>query len=75
MNRLEIETNLIESLHELPSDKLMELFDFASFLKSHLILITPTKKPNFVDFIRNSPLYGAELELERDQTLCRNIDL
>lgn len=75
MNRVDIETNLIESLRELPDDKLVELFDFASFLKSRLTLIIPTKKPNFVDFIRNSPLYGVELELERDQSLCRNVEL
>lgn len=75
MNRVEIETNLIQNLRELPDDKLTELFDFAGFLKNRLISITPTKKPNFVDFIRNSPLYGIELELERDQTLCRNIEL
>lgn len=34
MNRLELESNLIQNLRELPDDKLVELFDFASFLKT-----------------------------------------
>jgi hypothetical protein len=75
MNRVEIETHLIQNLRELPDDKLVELFDFADFLKSRLFLSTTPKKPNFIEFIRNSPLCGIELELERDQTVCRNIEL
>jgi len=75
MNRLELEINLIQNLRELPDDKLVELFDFADFLKSRLFLSIVPKKPNFIEFIRNSPLYDIELELERDQTVCRNIEL
>ncbi len=34
------------------------------------------KKPeSFVDFMRKSPLMGVELDLERDQTPIRDIDL
>lgn len=33
------------------------------------------KEPNFVDFMRNSPLMGVKLDLKRDNSLEREIDL
>ncbi|PCJ29780.1 MAG: type II toxin-antitoxin system prevent-host-death family antitoxin [Rickettsiales bacterium] len=47
------------------------------------IVILPAKryvdltssKISLVEFLRNSPLYGAELDLERNQTPCRDIEL
>jgi hypothetical protein len=30
---------------------------------------------NFANFIRNSPLMGADVEFERDKSLCREIEL
>lgn len=32
-------------------------------------------KGSFVDFMRNSPLCGAELNLEREQTPTRKVDI
>jgi len=32
-------------------------------------------KPNLVDFLRNSPLFGLELEIERNKDVNRDIDL
>lgn len=32
-------------------------------------------KPNFIDFIRQSPLYGLDIDFERDQSANRDIDL
>jgi antitoxin Phd len=32
-------------------------------------------KGSFVDFMRSSPLYGLEIEFQRDQTLTRKGDL
>lgn len=32
-------------------------------------------KPRFVDFLRQSPLVGAELSLERDRSLTRDVEL
>lgn len=32
-------------------------------------------KPDFVDFMRESPLVGVELDLKRDNSLDREIDL
>lgn len=36
-------------------------------------LIRP--KPNFTTFLRESPLHGVELELERDASLARDVGL
>ncbi|MFA6037292.1 MAG: type II toxin-antitoxin system Phd/YefM family antitoxin [Legionellales bacterium] len=33
------------------------------------------KKPHLIDFLRASPLVGIKLDLERDQSLDRDIDL
>lgn len=32
-------------------------------------------KPNLVDFIRDSPFWGTDLELERDPSASRAVDL
>jgi prevent-host-death family protein len=32
-------------------------------------------KPSFVDFMRASPLVGVELQIERDSSLPRDVDL
>lgn len=32
-------------------------------------------KPNLFDFMRNSPLKGVELDLERDQSKIRDLEL
>ncbi|MDN5849249.1 MAG: hypothetical protein L0H63_06355 [Nitrococcus sp.] len=32
-------------------------------------------KPNFVELIRNSPLMDVDIDLTRDQSLTREIDL
>jgi prevent-host-death family protein len=33
------------------------------------------KKPSFVEFMRSSPLMGVELEIERDKSPVRDVDL
>jgi prevent-host-death family protein len=33
------------------------------------------KKPHLIDFLRTSPLVGVELDLQRDQSLDRDIDI
>jgi antitoxin Phd len=37
--------------------------------------LTGGKKPNLVDFIRNSPLYGLDLQIERDETPLRATEI
>jgi prevent-host-death family protein len=36
-------------------------------------LINP--KNSLIDFLQNSPLYGVELDIKRDKSLSRNLDL
>lgn len=33
------------------------------------------RKPGFVEFMRQSPLVGIELDLDRDRTTTRDVDL
>ncbi len=75
MNRVDLETRLLQKIRGLPNDKLIELSDFADFLESRLPPPNFQKKLSFVEFIRRSPLCGVELELERDQSICRTIEL
>jgi hypothetical protein len=76
MNRVELETRLLQKIRGLPNDKLIELYDFADFLKSRLPTPNTPRKLSFVEFIRCSPLYKLEeLEFERDQSVCRSIEL
>ncbi|MEN9848712.1 MAG: hypothetical protein RL368_1452 [Pseudomonadota bacterium] len=73
MNRLNLEMTVIQNIRLLPDDKLLEVLDFAEFLKSRLSASTVQNKPSFVEMIRQSPL--VELEIERDQFVCRTVDL
>jgi hypothetical protein len=73
MNRLNLEMTVIQNIRLLPDDKLLEVLDFAEFLKSRLSTSTLQNKPSFVEMIRQSPL--VELEIERDQSVCRTVDL
>lgn len=71
MNRFNVEARLIQTIHDLPDDKLFELLDFVTLLKDRL----SPEKQTFVEFIRQSPLYDVELEIERDQSICRTLEL
>ncbi len=37
--------------------------------------ITKNNKPSFVELMRNSPFLGEELEIERDKSMGRDIEL
>jgi len=73
-NHAELETQLVNELHELPLDALETILKLTLLLKKNQGLGVPQTK-NFVDFIRNSPLMGADLDVSRDQSACRNLDL
>jgi len=49
-----------------PTAVLISLKDFEKFKEN---------KPSLVSFMRSSPLRGIDLELKRDQSPARNIDL
>lgn len=49
---------------------------FTLFSTQKNISTTEKKQyPNFVDFIRNSPLMDADIDFERDTSFCREVDL
>jgi len=73
-NHAELETQLVNELHELPLDALETILKLTLLLKKNQGLGTAQTK-NFVDFIRNSPLMGADLDVSRDPSACRNLDL
>lgn len=73
-NHIELENQLINEIHYLPIEMLDELLALISS-KKKVIIDNAQQKNNFVDFIRNSPLMAVELELERDNSLCRHIEL
>ena len=73
-NRIELENQLINAIHYLPIEILDELLSLI-LLKKKIITDNAQKNNNFVDFIKKSPLMAVELELERDNSLCRDVEL
>lgn len=41
--------------------------------EQYITLTSP--KSSFVQFLQNSPLFGIELDLERNKDLCRKVEL
>ena len=41
--------------------------------KKYIFLITP--KSTFIDFLRNSPLFGIKLDIQRDKNPSKEIEL
>ena len=39
--------------------------------QAELTKLQSKPKPSLVEFLHNSPLYGAKLKIERDKSLCR----
>lgn len=66
MNRIDIETGLLQQIQSLPDEQLVELSKFVAVLSDHLPPPKVERKLSFVEFIRHSPLCGIELELDRD---------
>jgi len=54
------------TVHGEPTAVLISKADFEALQK---------RKPGFVELMRQSPLLGVELELERDRSLDRDIEL
>jgi hypothetical protein len=65
MDRVDIETGLLQQIHGLPDEQLVELSEFVTVLSNRLPPQNVEKKLSFVEFIRRSPLCDVELELDR----------
>lgn len=74
-NRAELETQLATEIHRLPIEAIEAMLKLAMLMKKTSQTETSPQTDNFVDFIRRSPLMDIELDLTRDQALCRDIDL
>lgn len=75
ISKYELEAQLVNEIHYLPIDAIETLLKLTLLLKK-TSPISPIEQPNnFVDFIRNSPLMDVEIDLTRNQSLCRDIEL
>lgn len=74
-NRIEIENQLVHEIHYLPTEAMETLLKLALMIKQNQPTKTIEKTDNFAEFIRNSPLMDSGIELERDKSLCRDIEL
>ena len=73
--RIEIENQLVHEIHYLPTEAMETLLKLALMIKQNQPTKTLVKTDNFAEFIRNSPLMNTEIELERNQSMCRDIEL
>ncbi len=74
MTKVEIERQLINEIHYLPVDVMEAMLKLALSIKNMRVQ-APAKFDNFADFIRNSPLIDTDIDLERNKSSCRDIEL
>ena len=74
-NRAELEAQLTTEIHYLPIEAIEAMLKLAMLMKNAGQTEAPKQTDNFVDFIRNSPLMGVDIDLTRDQSACRDITL
>lgn len=71
MNRVDLETGLLQQIQSLPEAQLVELSKFVAVLSDRLPPPKIERKLSFVEFIHHSPLCDLELELDRDESAIR----
>lgn len=74
-SRDELETQLATEVHHLPIEAIEAMLKLALLMKQANQTEAPQQTDNFFDFIRHSPLMDVELDLARDQSRCRDIEL
>ncbi|MCX7093202.1 MAG: hypothetical protein NTY50_07125 [Methylobacter sp.] len=74
-NRAELETQLVNELHYLPIEAVESMLKLAFLMKKSNSTEIPQQANNFVDFIRSSPLMDVDIDLTRDKSLCRDVEL
>ena len=75
INRAELENKLVHEIHYLPIEAIETMLKLVSLMKKENTVDTAQHANNFVDFIRNSPLMEVELDLTRNNSLCRDVEL
>ena len=74
-NRAELETQLVNEIHYLPIEAVESMLKLALLMKKTNPSEISQQADNFVDFIRSSPLMDVDIDLTRDKSLCRDIEL
>ena len=74
-NRAELETQLVNEIHYLPIEAVESMLKLALLMKKTNPAEIPQQANNFADFIRSSPLMDVDIDLTRDQSLCRDVEL
>ena len=75
INRTELENKLVNEIHHLPIEAIESMLKLVLLMKKENPIETAQQSNNFVDFIRNSPLMDVDIDLTRNQSLCRDIQL
>jgi hypothetical protein len=74
-SRAELETQLVNEIHYLPIEAVESMLKLALLMKKTNSTEIPQQANNFVDFIRSSPLMDVDIDLTRDKSLCRDVEL
>lgn len=74
-NRAELEIQLVNEIHYLPIEAVETMLKLASLMRQVNPMETSQQSSNFADFIRCSPLMDIDIDLTRDQSLCRDVEL
>ena len=75
INRAELENKLVHEIHTLPIEAIESLLQLTQLIKHSHRSEAVKPEDNFVDFIRNSPLMNVDIDLTRDLSLCRDLEL
>jgi hypothetical protein len=75
MTRAELENQLVNQIHYLPIEAIETLLKLTTLLKTTHSGLTTEQPSNFADFIKKSPLMGVDIDLSRNPSVCREIEL
>ena len=75
ISRVELENQLINEIHYLPVDTMEKMLKWVRSLKKVTPVEQIAQSDNFANFIRNSPLMGADVEFERDESISAGLAL
>lgn len=74
--KTELENQLVNEIHRLPIEAIETLLKLTALMNKSNVNIKNHQQPNnFYDFIRNSPLMDVDIDLTRNQSVCRDIEL
>ncbi len=75
ISRAELENKLVHEIHNLPIEAIETMLQLAFLIRKTNPVETKQQSNNFVDFIRSSPLMDIDIDLTRDSSPCREIEL